>query len=191
MFPGQAWNMWKHSCVHSYCFVFVALVPCHVLALLTMFANLKTPDIGCRILRNLSASANMWLNHVGKLSDWSRRSVNRLRRSWQPCIPYIYKPESAYVRCVSLALTRSCICYDQNVYLKYQGRIYLHGSPYYLLTELSLSWGAAKLCSYSRTSQHFMEPEGSIPCSHEPPTVPILSHINPIHTIPSYLGGPY
>jgi hypothetical protein len=27
-----------------------------------------------------------------------------------------------------------------------------------------------KLCSYSRTSQHFMEPEGSLPCSQEPDT---------------------
>jgi hypothetical protein len=27
-------------------------------------------------------------------------------------------------------------------------------------------------CSYSRTSQHFMEPEGSLPCSQESSTVP-------------------
>jgi hypothetical protein len=32
------------------------------------------------------------------------------------------------------------------------------------------SW--TQLCSYSRTSQHFMEPEGSLPCSQEPPTGP-------------------
>jgi hypothetical protein len=41
------------------------------------------------------------------------------------------------------------------------------------------------LCNHSRTSQHFMEPEISSPCS---PLVPVLSHINPIHTIPSYLS---
>jgi hypothetical protein len=29
-----------------------------------------------------------------------------------------------------------------------------------------------QLCSYSRTSQHFMEPEGSLPCSQEPSTGP-------------------
>jgi hypothetical protein len=27
-----------------------------------------------------------------------------------------------------------------------------------------------QLCSYSRISQHFMEPEGSLPCSQEPST---------------------
>jgi hypothetical protein len=45
----------------------------------------------------------------------------------------------------------------------------------------------SQFCSYSRISQHFMEPEGSLPCSQEPSTVPFLSQINPIHTIPSYL----
>jgi hypothetical protein len=29
-----------------------------------------------------------------------------------------------------------------------------------------------QLCSYSRISQHFMEPEGSLPCSQEPSTGP-------------------
>jgi hypothetical protein len=45
-----------------------------------------------------------------------------------------------------------------------------------------------QLCSHSRTSQHFMEPEASLPCSQDFPLVPILSQINPIHTIPSYLS---
>jgi hypothetical protein len=31
---------------------------------------------------------------------------------------------------------------------------------------------SCKLCSYSRTSQHFMEPEGSLLCSQEPSTGP-------------------
>jgi hypothetical protein len=44
------------------------------------------------------------------------------------------------------------------------------------------------LCSHSRTSQHLMEPVGSISCSKEPPTGPILSHINPIHIITFYLS---
>jgi hypothetical protein len=54
------------------------------------------------------------------------------------------------------------------------------------------------LCSYSRTSQHFMEPEGSLPCSQEPstgpypepdhsnPYRPILSKIDCLHTIIKY-----
>jgi hypothetical protein len=58
-----------------------------------------------------------------------------------------------------------------------------------LLTYL-LAYGAEpflrshQLCSHSRTS-HFMEPEGSIQCRKSTPLVPILSHINPIHSIPS------
>jgi hypothetical protein len=31
---------------------------------------------------------------------------------------------------------------------------------------------SCQLCSYSRNSQHFMEPEGSLPCSREPSTGP-------------------
>jgi hypothetical protein len=43
-----------------------------------------------------------------------------------------------------------------------------------------------QLGSNSKTCQHFMEPEGSMSCSQDPPMVPILSPINPIHSIPSY-----
>jgi hypothetical protein len=31
---------------------------------------------------------------------------------------------------------------------------------------------SCQLCSHSKNSQHFMEPEGSLPCSQEPPTGP-------------------
>jgi hypothetical protein len=42
-----------------------------------------------------------------------------------------------------------------------------------------------QLCSPSRTSQHFMEPEVSIPCSQEPSTGPYpeLYQSNPLHPI--------
>ncbi|KDR16625.1 hypothetical protein L798_09464 [Zootermopsis nevadensis] len=39
--------------------------------------------------------------------------------------------------------------------------------------------------SHSRSSQHFMEPEGSLPYSQEPALVPILNQRNPVHTTPS------
>jgi hypothetical protein len=60
-------------------------------------------------------------------------------------------------------------------------------APKYNSMELSPSWEAAN-CSYSRTSQHFKEPEGSLRCSQEPsPLVHILSQINLVHTTPSYI----
>jgi hypothetical protein len=49
---------------------------------------------------------------------------------------------------------------------------------------------SCQLCSYSGNSQHFMGPEGSLPCSQEPSTshYPEPDQSNPIHTIPSYLS---
>jgi hypothetical protein len=46
---------------------------------------------------------------------------------------------------------------------------------------------SSQLCSYSRTSQHFTEPEGSLPCSQEPSTSPYSEpdQFNPYHPIPS------
>jgi hypothetical protein len=41
------------------------------------------------------------------------------------------------------------------------------------------------ICSYSRNSPHFMEPEGSLPHSQLPPTVSILSQPNPVY-IPTF-----
>jgi hypothetical protein len=44
---------------------------------------------------------------------------------------------------------------------------FTHGAETYLRS-------CHQLCSYSRTSQHFMEPVGSLPCSQEPSTVSYL-----------------
>jgi hypothetical protein len=50
------------------------------------------------------------------------------------------------------------------------------GKTRFILMMWSLTHGAEpfvrsrKLCSYSKTSQHFMEPEGSLPCPQEPST---------------------
>jgi hypothetical protein len=58
---------------------------------------------------------------------------------------------------------------------------------------------SCQLCSYSRISQHFMEPEGSLPCSQEPstgpypepdqssPYHPILSLVRSILMLSTYL----
>jgi hypothetical protein len=46
---------------------------------------------------------------------------------------------------------------------------------------------SCQLCSYLRTSQHFMEPEGSLQCSQEPSNGPYSEpdQSNPYHPIPS------
>jgi hypothetical protein len=73
-------------------------------------------------------------------------------------------------------------------------RAYLHNFKNYLKSFYLLTYEAesflrsCQMCSPSRTPQHIMEPEGSIPCSQEPSTGPILSHIHPLRSIPSYVS---
>jgi hypothetical protein len=47
-----------------------------------------------------------------------------------------------------------------------------------------------QLCSYSRTAQHFMEPESSLPCSQEPSIGPYLEpdQSSPYHPIVSNIN---
>jgi hypothetical protein len=92
-------------------------------------------------------------------------------------------------------------CYKQRyslsrtlkIWMFENSRLYLNT---YLLTQGSEPFlGGRQLCSHLRTSQHFMEPEGSIPCSQEPCTGPYpepypsyLSkiHLNIVHTSASW-----
>jgi hypothetical protein len=76
---------------------------------------------------------------------------------------------------------------------RFGGTYRLHHQGTYLFTyAVEPFLRSFQLCSYSRTSQHFMEPEISLPCSPcYPPLVPILSQIDPVHTSPSYLSKIY
>jgi hypothetical protein len=61
----------------------------------------------------------------------------------------------------------------------------------YLLTHKEeSSLRGRQLWSHTRISQHFIEPQGSIPCSQEPFTCPYPESYqsNPHHIIPSYLS---
>jgi hypothetical protein len=67
------------------------------------------------------------------------------------------------------------------------GRVYYHSLTHSVTHGAVPFLRSCQLCN-SRTCQHFMEPEGSLPCSQDPQLVPILSQINPIHAMPSYLS---
>jgi hypothetical protein len=47
---------------------------------------------------------------------------------------------------------------------------------------------SCQLCSHSRNSQHFMEPENSLPCLQEPSTGSYPEPDQSIHPIPSHLS---
>jgi hypothetical protein len=72
--------------------------------------------------------------------------------------------------------------------ISFQTSKYRHTYLTYLLTELSPSWGAAN-CAAPQEFPNISRNQ-TVHCRvhKSPPPVPILSHINPIHTIPSYLS---
>jgi hypothetical protein len=57
----------------------------------------------------------------------------------------------------------------------------------YILTELSASWGDANCAAPKELPSILRNPKLQYLVHKSPPLFPILSHINPIHSIPSYL----
>jgi hypothetical protein len=57
-----------------------------------------------------------------------------------------------------------------------------------LLTELSPSWGTAKCAATQELTGILWHTNVQYRVHKNTPLVPIISHINPIHTIPSYLS---
>jgi hypothetical protein len=93
-------------------------------------------------------------------------------------------PKSEWVRV--MRYTYAFIIVLCNCLLRIGAGHSLQIQKYVLLTHSlthSLTHGAepflrsCQLCSYSRTSQHFMEPQGSLSCSREPSTGPYLEYV--------------
>jgi hypothetical protein len=75
-------------------------------------------------------------------------------------------------------LDKGLLYWEINKYISIQPTNSLCAAESFLRSSQSLG--------YSRNSQHFMEPEGPLPCSKSPLLDAVLSQMNPIYTTPFY-----
>jgi hypothetical protein len=109
------------------------------------------------------------------MSAWKHNSKTDFLIS-ASCLEYLVRTASK-----DLAIGVQSFQMNTRYYIKLtELTIGLYGAESFLTSRQSLS------CS--RFSQHFMDPEGSLLCSHNPPVLPLLSQINPVHTTLGYLS---
>jgi hypothetical protein len=153
------------------------------------------------IISDANVTVTILLLLLARLQIWCYISayVSSRRPSPAPAVsPSIYKISLGPYIYTHMELMFSCILHEPPLILITQKSITNRFSslcipswehPWWTGNKCLLSHGpesfsrSRQLCCHSRTSQHFMEPEGSMPCSREPSTFPILRHINPIHAI--------
>jgi hypothetical protein len=92
--------------------------------------------------------------------SYNHSAINKQVNFWQcyqpvKCATSLTILTSVFTLCYAIRL---CVCPSANHYLL------TYGAEPFLRS--------FQLCSYPRTSQHFIEPEGSSPCSKEPSTGP-------------------
>jgi hypothetical protein len=121
-------------------------------------------------------------NHQGPVTIGQKWPTCRVDPVWTP--PLICELKK---NCPLSGLDRPAR--SQSLYrLRYPGSIESSYLLTYLLTELSPSWGAANCAATQELPYILWNLKVQYRVHKSPLLVPILSHINPLHSIPSYLS---
>jgi hypothetical protein len=116
------------------------------------------------------------------MADW----CNRLAEVW-PWPPFSSSFTAAVTRVIVRELSDTA-SYLWNIDSYFKKLSFLYWCYSYLLRELSSSWGAINCAAPQEPPCILWNPKVQYRVHKSPPMVPILSHINPIHSIPSYIG---